>query len=109
MKLLKGSQWPLWLRPRGHADVKTKGKALISRKEAETKTQARGLPGGPSMKSTPCNAGAVGLIPGEGTKIHVAAGQLSPLATTREARRRTEDPAQPKKKITGSDKKKNAR
>ena len=50
-------------------DVKSKGKALISRKEAETKTQARGLPGGPSVKSTPCNAGEVGLIPGEGIKI----------------------------------------
>ena len=32
------------------------------------------------VKNLPCNAGDVGLIPGQGTKIPYAAGQLSPCA-----------------------------
>ena len=32
------------------------------------------------VKNLPCNAGDVGLIPGLGTKIPYAAGQLSPCA-----------------------------
>ena len=32
------------------------------------------------VKTLPCNAGDVGLIPGQGTKIPCAAGQLSPCA-----------------------------
>ena len=35
------------------------------------------------VKNLPCNAGDVGSIPGQGTKIPHAAGQLSPWATTR--------------------------
>ena len=35
----------------------------------------------PVVKNLPCNAGDVGLIPSEGTKIPHASGQLSPLAT----------------------------
>ena len=35
------------------------------------------------VKNLPCNAGDVGSIPGQGTKISHAAGQLSLWATTR--------------------------
>ena len=35
------------------------------------------------VKSLPCNAGDVGSIRGQGTKIPHAAGQLSPWAATR--------------------------
>ena len=34
------------------------------------------------VKNPPYNAGDMGSIPGEGTKIPHAAGQLSPRATT---------------------------
>ena len=36
------------------------------------------LPGGLVVKNLPCNAGDVGSIPGQGTKIPPAAEQLSP-------------------------------
>ena len=36
------------------------------------------------VKDLPCTAGDRGLIPGQGTKIPHAAGQLSPRATTTE-------------------------
>ena len=42
------------------------------------------FPGGPVVKNLPSNAGDAGLIPGWGSKIPRAAGQLSPHATTRE-------------------------
>ena len=38
------------------------------------------FPGGPVVKSPPSNAEDVGSIPGRGTKIPHAAGQLSPRA-----------------------------
>ena len=41
------------------------------------------FPGGPVVKNPPCNAGDAGLIPGQGTKIPHAAGQLSQRASTR--------------------------
>ena len=44
----------------------------------------RDFPRGPVVKNLPYNAGAVGLIPGQGTKIPHAVGQLSPHATTTE-------------------------
>ena len=37
----------------------------------------RDFPGGPVVKNLPCNAGDASLIPGLGTKIPHAAGQLS--------------------------------
>jgi len=43
------------------------------------------FPGGPVVKSPPCNAGDMSLIPGQGTKIPHAAGQLSPGAATTES------------------------
>ena len=36
------------------------------------------------VKNPPCNAGDMGSIPGQGTKIPRAVGQLSPHATTTE-------------------------
>ena len=39
------------------------------------------FPGGPVVRNPPSNSGDVGLIPGQGTKILYAAGQLSPQAT----------------------------
>ena len=44
----------------------------------------RDFPGGPVVKNPSCNAGDAGLIPGRGTKIPHAAGQLSPHAATTE-------------------------
>ena len=50
----------------------------------QIKTTVRDFPGGPVVKNPPYNAGDVGLIPGQGTKIPHAAGQLSPSDTTTE-------------------------
>ena len=54
------------------------------------------------VKNPPSNAGDEGLIPGLGSKIPRAAGQLNPCATTREVHAQlekaachNEDPAQP--------------
>ena len=38
------------------------------------------FPGGPVIKNPPVSAGDLGSIPGRGTKIPRAAGQLSPCA-----------------------------
>ena len=48
------------------------------------KKKKRDFPGGPVVKNLPYNAGGTGSIPGQGTKIPHAAGQLSPCATTTE-------------------------
>ena len=46
------------------------------------------FPGGPVVKNPPCNAGDMGLIPGQAAKIPHATGQLlSPRATTTELAR----------------------
>ena len=50
----------------------------------KNKIQCGDFPGGPVVKNPPSNAGDVGSIPGWGTKIPRAAGQLSLCATTRE-------------------------
>ena len=42
------------------------------------------FPGGPVVENPPSNAGDVGSIPGRGTKIPHAVGQLSLPATTTE-------------------------
>ena len=47
----------------------------------------RDFPGGPVVKNPPSKAGEAGSIPGQGTKIQNAAGQLSPRAPTTEAMR----------------------
>ena len=50
----------------------------INREELE------GLPGSPVVKTPLLNTGDKGSIPGQGTKIPHAEGQLSPHATSRE-------------------------
>ena len=47
------------------------------------------FPGGPVVKNPLSNAGDAGSIPGWGTKIPHAMGQLSPRTTTRESKTRT--------------------
>ena len=45
--------------------------------------------GGPVAKNLPSNAGDMGSIPGQGTKIPHATGQLSPRPTTTESTHRS--------------------
>ena len=56
----------------------------------QIKAKRRGFPGGPVVKNPPSNAGDAGSIPGWGTKIPHAAGQLSLCATTTEPTRHNE-------------------
>ena len=44
----------------------------------------RDVPGGPVVENLPYNAGDAASIPGQGTEIPHAAGQLSPRAMTTE-------------------------
>ena len=44
----------------------------------------RDFPGGPVVKNLPCNVGDIVLIPGGGTKIPHALGQLSLCTATTE-------------------------
>ena len=48
------------------------------------KKLTRDFPCGPVVKNLPTNAGDMGSIPGWGTKISHAMGQLSPCASTSE-------------------------
>ena len=48
------------------------------------KSAYRELPGGPAVKIPPPTAGSPGLIPGRGTRILHATGQLSLQGTNRE-------------------------
>ena len=57
------------------------------------------FPGHPVVKNLPSNAGDVGWIPGWGTEIPSAAGQLSLHTATRQPAHRSENPGQPKEKI----------
>ena len=52
--------------------------------DAKEKKLAGDIPGCPVVKNPSCNAGDAGSIPGWGTKIPYATGQLSPHATTTE-------------------------
>ena len=58
----------------------------------------RDFPDNPVVKISPCNTGGAGSIPGQGTKISHAVGQLSPSATAREGKSMccNKDPAKPK-------------
>jgi len=47
------------------------------------KTYYRDFPGGPVVKNLPCSARDVSSVPGQGTKIAQAIGQVSPHATTK--------------------------
>ena len=54
--------------------------------EADKEKEWKGMgdfPGGPMVKTPPCNSGDAGLIPVQGTKVPHAAGQLSPHTTAR--------------------------
>ena len=51
------------------------------------------FPGGPVVKNLPSNAGDAGSIPGWGTKIPHAEGQLTPCATTTDLSASTREPA----------------
>ena len=53
-------------------------------KEEQAKLKVRDFLSGPVVKKLPSNAGDTGSIPGWGTKIPHAAGQLSPHTTTTE-------------------------
>ena len=53
-------------------------------KKEKQKTVKRVFPGGTVVKNLPSNAGDAGSIPGQGTKIPHALGQLSLCATTAE-------------------------
>ena len=64
---------------------------------SESELRQGDFPGGPVVKYLPSNAGDMGLIPGWGTKILHAVGQLNLCATTREAVPYNGDPAQPQK------------
>ena len=48
---------------------------------------ARDFPGGPVVKNPPSNAGDAGSIPGKGTRIPHATGQLGPHTTATELAR----------------------
>ena len=43
------------------------------------------IPAGPVVKNSPCNAGDMGLILGQGTLIQQAVKQISPHSTTTES------------------------
>ena len=54
-------------------------------KEALVRSQTRDFPGGPVVANPPPSAGHRGLIPGVGTKLPHAVGQVHLCATTRES------------------------
>ena len=68
-----------------------------------------GLPWWYRVESPPSNAGDVGLIPGRGTKIPCALGQLSLSAATREAQHATAQSLHAATKTRSSQKKKKRR
>ena len=53
-------------------------------KEKDKEKWGGAFPGGPVVKNLPSNAGDEGLIPGGGTKMPQATGQLSLQVTTTE-------------------------
>ena len=62
------------------------------------KREERDFPGGPVVKNLPSNAGDTGWIPGWGTKIPHARGQLSPCTATSGARELQRRPGEAKRK-----------
>ena len=57
---------------------------MLGERERLSRNSCRDFPGGPVVKNPPSDAGDVGLIPGQGTKIPHALEKLSPQASTRE-------------------------
>ena len=62
----------------------------LSEREIKKMIPFRDFPGGPVVKNPPSNAGDVGSIPGRGTKIPHAVGQLSPRTKSTELARLNE-------------------
>ena len=60
---------------------------ILVKEKYTYETDTRDFPAGPAVKNLPYNAGDVRSIPGQGTKIPHAAGQLSLCATTTEPAR----------------------
>ena len=60
------------------------GQARIDNSIMSLKKCCGDFPGGPVVKNLPPNSGDMGLVPGWGTKIPHAAGQLNPRITIRE-------------------------
>ena len=78
-------------------------------KQTKKKLISRDFPGGPVIKNPPpSNAGDVGLIPGQGTKILHVLGQLHLHATARKSPHRNEDPEQSKTNKREKERKKEA-
>ena len=61
-----------------------------------TITETKDSPGGPVVRSPPSSAGDLALIPGRGTKVPHAVGQLSLQAATTGSKHPDKDPVQPK-------------
>ena len=61
-------------------------------KRERSKQMGRDFPDGPVVKNPPPNAGDMGSIPGQGTKIPHAARQLSPRAARKSLCAATKDP-----------------
>ena len=70
---------PLWMQP-----FFTQQKLKEKIKEKDKEKWGGAFPGGPVVKNLPSNAGDEGLIPGGGTKLPQATGQLSLQVTTTE-------------------------
>ena len=62
-------------------------------------SELRDFPGGPVVKNLPSNPGDMGWIPGRGTKIPHASGQLSLCAAMEDLKYYNYDPTQPKLNI----------
>ena len=57
---------------------------IIWTQRTAAEEERRDFPGGPVVNNLPSSSGDVGSIPGQGTTIPHAAGQLSPHAATTE-------------------------
>lgn len=71
---------------------KVKHPATLNTNVAFKNPFLKDFPSGPVVMNMPYNAGDTSLIPGKGTKIPHAAGQLSPSSATRESMCCNEDP-----------------
>ena len=96
-------QWYTYCLQETHFSLKhthrwrVKGRKNISSKWWSKKCRSGDLPGGPVVKNPPSNAGDAGSIPGRGTKIPHATGQLSLRASTREPSRCNERSRMPQR------------
>ena len=72
-----------------HSNGQTKAERLEDllgnvKQKKKKKKKPGNISGGPVVKNPPCNAGDVGSVPGQGTKIPHAVKEPSPQATTPE-------------------------